>query len=154
MFMSVGSVGAFWIAAALTVVHMVCAFLILTMLLGSAFSSNFGAHDKVQFARQSFIAAMIVTSVPTALLLGLVWIFSASTLGATLLVFAFSVVAGTAIDITAVMSPFDNTSTENPVEAPTTTAEESSAKTTEPVTEAQLLASEARPATEIRAGRC
>ena len=69
MFMSVSTTGTFFTAAALTLVHMGCAFLILTMLLGSAFSANFGARDQLDFGRQSLLVAIAITSVPTALIL-------------------------------------------------------------------------------------
>ena len=93
-----GGGGTFLWGVVLTLVHLVCAFLILTMTFGAAFTSN---KPLTQDAVGFFIVAFIVSFVITALL-GLVFGFGAGFMGGLLIAF-LSAFVGSIFDCVAVL---------------------------------------------------
>jgi hypothetical protein len=90
--------GTFLWGLVLANIHLVCSFLILTMMLGAAFTSN---KPLTQDAVGFFIVALVVSFVLTALL-GLVFGFGAGFLGGLFIAF-ISALFGSVFDTVAVV---------------------------------------------------
>lgn len=118
IFMSTHGFGTLVTIAGLTLIHLVCSFLLLTMLLGSAFTR--GNADIHKFAQEGFGLVAVVSGIATVLFLGVVALISATPFVHFAIAAIASTFIGTAIDVTGVLGPFQKAMEANEAAAPAT----------------------------------
>ncbi len=108
--------GTVFTIATLVGVHVFCAFLVLTMYLGSAFTR--GGTDQHQAARESYIVAAAVSSVLGFVFLGSVSLFTHTPFINFVGAFVVSALIGAAIDVVAIFSLVGNAQANSAQPAP------------------------------------
>lgn len=112
-------------ATILTIIHVACSFILFMMLVGSSFPTNSDRADTSTIAGKMLRTALWVVALPTLIVLGVLGFFHASTIFGAVSTFVFSIGAGAAIDVTAVLDAFESASRSSetaPAEEPAVTA--------------------------------